>query len=77
MVYHSRIAKRGRASPIEPFGYDKDQESETVPKWREAWAKKSQYLRQEEEGLKPMGLPHEAGSKWQEAWGHLLHISGN
>ena len=53
----AHLDELGEILQKEAAWYDKkDQESETVQKWREAWAKKSQYLRQEEERLKPMRL---------------------
>jgi hypothetical protein len=67
-----KLDELGQILGTEAEWYEKDQESETVAKWREAWAKKAQYLRQEEERLKPMRLRQEAGSKWQAAWGHVL-----
>lgn len=52
--------------------YDQDDEPDFVQLWRDAWAKQAQYLREEEERLKPLHAHQQAGIEWRSAWQQVL-----
>lgn len=52
--------------------YQQDDEPDFVQQWREAWAKQAQYLREEEERLKPIRAHQQAGVEWRLAWQQVL-----
>ena len=52
--------------------YGQQYNPEAVQKLRQAWAQKSQHLREEEERLKPMLARQQAACEWQSSWQQVL-----
>lgn len=53
--------------------YDQHEMPQAVQPWREAWAQQAQYLRDEDERLRPIRAHQQAGIEWQKAWEQVLH----
>jgi hypothetical protein len=53
--------------------YDEHEMPQAVQPWRDAWAQQAQYLREEDERLKPIRAHQQAGMAWQKAWEQVLH----
>jgi hypothetical protein len=66
------LDKLGQALRAERDWYDQNDLSEVVQVWRDFWAKQAQYLREEEERLKPIREHQQAGVNWYNAWQGVL-----
>ena len=53
--------------------YDEHELPQAVQLWRNAWAKRAQYLREEDEYLQPIRAHQQAGQEWYSAWQRILH----
>ncbi|MBE9129737.1 MULTISPECIES: hypothetical protein [unclassified Coleofasciculus] len=53
--------------------YDQHEMPQAVQPWRDAWAKQAQYLREEDERLKPIRAHQQAGNEWYSAWEQVLY----
>ena len=53
--------------------YDQHEMPQAVQPWRDAWAQQAQYLRDEDERLRPIRAHQQAGIEWQKAWEQVLH----
>jgi hypothetical protein len=66
------LDKLGEALRAERDWYDEHKQPEAVQPWRDAWAQRAQFLREEEERLKPILAHQQAGVNWYTAWQGVL-----
>lgn len=69
----STLDQLGEILRTERDWYEEHEMPEAVQPWRDAWAKRSQYLREEDDRLQPIHAHQQAGLEWYSAWQRVLH----